>query len=86
MPAIRSIRVAKPDAIRRIREEHLALTYRAAAGRTNGAVSYGYWANLENGHRTNPSLRTLRAIARALGVGVDDISEPVPLDDVEQVA
>jgi transcriptional regulator with XRE-family HTH domain len=40
---------------------------------TRAKVSRGYLADLEAGHRKNPSVPVLRRIARALGVPVTDL-------------
>ena len=38
-------------------------------------ITRGYLADLEAGHRTNPSLPVLRRIAKALGVPVTELLE-----------
>ena len=72
MATPRTVRKALPGAIRRLRELQ-GFSLRAVAAKTDGKVSYGYWANIEAGQR-NPTPSTLLAIARALGVDLDDIS------------
>jgi transcriptional regulator with XRE-family HTH domain len=67
------------DRVRRLRKE-AGLTQEEVARRAQLTLqSYG---SIERGHVRDPHLSSLEAIARALGVPVEElIKEPVPLDD-----
>ncbi|MEM7806480.1 MAG: helix-turn-helix transcriptional regulator [Planctomycetota bacterium] len=56
--------------IRQLRED-AGLSIEAAA--SLGGLSWHGWHQVESGRRRDPSVSTLQKIARALGVGLDDL-------------
>jgi len=59
------------EKIKRLREQ-LGLTQEEAAKRA-GLKGRQAWSNVENGWLTNPTLKTVENVARALGVKARDI-------------
>lgn len=63
-------RSAIADNIKRLRDEH-ALSQRALAEKSS--VVYDTLIKIESGANTNPTIETIKKIAQALEVGVDDL-------------
>ncbi len=58
------------ERLRKVREQ-LGYTQREAAQRAG--IRFQYLSNLENGRIANPSVNTLKKIAAAYGMGVDEL-------------
>lgn len=58
------------------RRNALNMTQHEVASATNGIVSQPLVAQIENGKRTNPSIDTIRALARALRCNTVDLLPP----------
>lgn len=73
-----------PDRLRSMRQER-KLSGRALAERTGGAISQSALSRFENGAKVL-TLADLLSLSWALGVSIDDFTDPVPLRDRVQWA
>lgn len=63
--------------------------YREAAGLTQvqlsqlSGIDQGHISRIETGQVPRPSVETVRRLAQAVGVSLDDIAQPAELDTLE---